>query len=69
MRQSYEEEKEEALFNETQPADYLGDCAREYAQFGDAEQCWFLTDRDVWVRNPAFQGPTEPHPEDYSELN
>ena len=28
------------------------------------DQCWLLDSRDVWVRNPFFNGPDEPHPED-----
>ena len=28
------------------------------------QQCWLLDDRDVWVRNPHYTGPEEPHPED-----
>ncbi len=27
------------------------------------EKCWILTDRDVWHRNPYYQGPDVPHPE------
>lgn len=27
--------------------------------------CWILSDRDVWYRNPYYDGPDEPHPEDY----
>jgi hypothetical protein len=26
---------------------------------------WILSDRDVWYRNPFYQGPPQPHPEDY----
>jgi hypothetical protein len=29
------------------------------------EQAWVLSDRDVWHRNPYYQGPPVPHPEDY----
>lgn len=28
------------------------------------QQCWILSDRDVWYRNPYYVGPVEPHPED-----
>lgn len=28
------------------------------------ERCWLLDSRDVWVRNPFYSGPEEPHPED-----
>ena len=27
------------------------------------DQCWVLTDRDVWHRNPFFTGTPTPHPE------
>lgn len=26
---------------------------------------WIGTDRDVWHKNPFYQGPPVPHPEDY----
>ena len=26
---------------------------------------WILSDRDVWYRNPFYDGPPQPHPEDY----
>lgn len=29
------------------------------------EQCWILSDRDVWYRNPFYRGSAQPHPEDY----
>jgi len=28
------------------------------------DQAWLLHDRDVWVKNPCYQGPAVPHPED-----
>lgn len=28
------------------------------------EHAWVLTDRDVWHKNPNYQGPEMPHPED-----
>jgi hypothetical protein len=27
-------------------------------------QAWILTDFDVWERNPFYEGPPQPHPED-----
>jgi len=27
--------------------------------------CWLLDGRDVWVKNPFFEGKEEAHPEDY----
>jgi hypothetical protein len=26
---------------------------------------WILSDRDVWYKNPFYDGPKQPHPEDY----
>jgi len=26
---------------------------------------WVLTDRDVWHANPFYEGPPQPHPEEY----
>jgi hypothetical protein len=33
------------------------------AGMDNPEQCWLLNDRDVWVRNPHYTGPDQPHPE------
>lgn len=44
------------------------DAMREFARNVGREYphvCWLLTDYDVWVRNPFYQGPEVPHPEDY----
>lgn len=27
------------------------------------DQCWILSDRDVWYRNPFYTGPEVEHPE------
>lgn len=27
------------------------------------DQAWLLSDYDVWVANPYYKGPPEPHPE------
>ena len=27
------------------------------------DQCWLLDSRDIWVRNPFYNGPDQPHPE------
>lgn len=61
-------------YNERQMADErndrlatMGEAHREWAfnVGGDRrESCWILSDRDVWVRNPHYVGPAEPHPED-----
>jgi hypothetical protein len=31
------------------------------------ERAWISTDRDVWHKNPFYQGPPVRHPEDDSE--
>jgi len=39
---------------------------REFAHnagMDNPDRCWLLDGRDVWVRNPYFKGPEEPHPE------
>lgn len=41
----------------------LAEFARN-AGMDNPDQCWLLDSRDVWVRNPFYQGPPEPHPED-----
>lgn len=44
------------------------DAEREYVWNVGAERedvCWILSDRDVWYRNPHYNGPPVPHPEDY----
>lgn len=41
---------------------------REFAENagGDnPELPWILTNWDVWVKNPAYNGPPVPHPEDH----
>ena len=45
------------------------DAMAEYARnMGDqrADQQWLLSDYDVWVKNPHYVGPPQPHPEDDS---
>lgn len=34
------------------------------AGMDNPDRCWLLDSRDVWVRNPFYTGPEEPHPED-----
>ena len=34
------------------------------AGMDNPNQCWLLDSRDVWVRNPFYHGPNQPHPED-----
>ncbi len=33
------------------------------------QSAWILSDRDVWYRNPFYQGPAVPHPEDYEDYD
>lgn len=42
------------------------DAMREYAGNVGRERrdiAWILTDYDVWVANPFYNGPPQPHPE------
>lgn len=32
--------------------------------YDQPDRAWILTDRDVWHKNPYYQGPPVPHPED-----
>lgn len=44
------------------------DACREYAyNYGmdNPNRPWILTDFDVWMPNPFYQGPPVPHPEDF----
>lgn len=48
------------------------DAMREWAEnVGYLEQhrgsAWLLHDWDVWVPNPHYRGPRQPHPEDFDE--
>ncbi len=55
-------EQEERDFTYATPGDWDREEARELGQL-HPEQCWILTDRDVWHRNPNYTGPDQPHPE------
>ena len=42
------------------------DLLRQFAgAYGEErpEQAWLLSDLDIWVANPYYTGPAEPHPE------
>ena len=44
------------------------DAMREYAAnvgYECRDRAWILTDYDVWMPNPYYSGPAQPHPEDY----
>lgn len=49
------------------------EACQEFARnFGQQHQnwAWVLTDFDTWERNPYYQGPPQPHPEDdYQHLD
>ena len=34
-----------------------------------SDEAWILTDRDVWHKNPFYDGPPVPHPEDDPEYD
>jgi hypothetical protein len=53
----YPEESEAPTFN-----DRLRQFAGVYGE-ERPEQAWLLSDQDVWVANPYYTGPAEPHPE------
>lgn len=66
---AYEIEKEESLYLES-----LSDGEFKQRQIDlvgsiegsrHAEQAWLLTNYDVWVANPHYQGKPVPHPESY----
>ena len=43
------------------------EACREYARNVGSEhpeRPWILTDRDTWERNPFYDGPAVPHPDD-----
>lgn len=66
---SYEEERENAMWNESLTQGQLAQGAcREFAHNVGAEKPdveWLLTDFDTWERNPYYQGEPGPHPEDF----
>jgi len=46
------------------------DACREYAANVGADhpdRAWILTDYDTWERNPFYNGPAVPHPEDVND--
>ena len=49
---------------------HIEEAERQYVENKGREQlnqCWILSDRDVWYRNPFYTGPVEPHPEEVSD--
>lgn len=65
----YEREREEALAEEAMSeGEYLSAAVRQYAAaYGEQEPAkpWILSPFDTWERNPYYNGPPVPHPEDY----
>ena len=62
-----EEAYEAALAEQDAPYATEWDAVQERARNGGEgrpDQCWLLDDRDVWVRNPWFEGVPTRHPED-----
>lgn len=55
------------------PPDHLATPAEAVAEWaynigdqpGYVEYQWLLHDYDVWVLNPHYRGPRQPHPEEY----
>lgn len=58
------QEQEERDFEVTSCAEWDREDARERG-YHRQDQCWVLSDRDVWYRNPYYRGPVQPHPEEY----
>ncbi len=50
MLATYDEAMKERATNVGHEARYIG-------------RQWILSDYDVWVRNPYYTGPEQPHPE------
>lgn len=50
-------------FTYASDADFDREGAREGGR-ENPDRAWILSDRDVWYRNPFYQGPPVRHPED-----
>lgn len=49
------------------PTEAMHEWARNIGSFDRfANQQWLLSDYDVWVQNPHYRGPRQPHPESYT---
>tara|TARA_R110000787_G_scaffold7296_6_gene25048 strand:+ start:8460 stop:8771 length:312 start_codon:yes stop_codon:yes gene_type:complete len=66
---TYAAEKEQALHEESlSRGEYLNAAVRQYAGAYGAERtesAWILSPFDTWEKNPHYNGPAQPHPEDY----
>lgn len=48
------------------------DSVREFARNvgrDEPERAWILTPQDVWMPNPFYHGPKQPHPEDDDSID
>lgn len=60
MYPTYPNQEEDHLAT---PSEACSEFARNFgAEWPD--RAWLLTDFDTWERNPHYQGPPVPHPED-----
>ena len=62
----YDQAREEREFHVSSAAEVDQFEAHE-AGYYRPDQCWILSGRDVWYRNPHYTGPVEPHPEEPGE--
>lgn len=60
----YEIEKQEHLSSFPATAGVADREAAYVAGAENEERAWILSDRDVWYKNPFYQGPAVPHPEE-----
>jgi len=55
------------MFNNEDQLATMSDAAREFASnvgSEDTTRAWILSPFDSWERNPYYQGPDVPHPEE-----
>ena len=57
------EYEQEQMYTE---ADYEWDYVQDRG-YEHPDLAWILTPRDVWYKNPYYEGPEVPHPEDYDQ--
>lgn len=63
----YDPDLPDGPFNDPGPAATIGQAVAEYALnvgYEDQDREWILSPYDSWERNPFYQGPPGPHPED-----
>jgi hypothetical protein len=68
---TYSHEREDALAQDAlSQAEYNSMAVSQYASAYGAESqdsAWILSPFDSWERNPFYNGPPQPHPEDDSQ--